>query len=119
MKPIETETDRLKALYRKEDRRDTLPAAVLSAAVHSVLGASLFFAMQWNTSNEAVYAELWAPVDISGGMDPEGVAEKLPVDPNPAPDAAPEPEPEPAPEPQTAPPPQPEPGGAHSAMRGA
>ena len=51
------------------DRRDMFPAALF---------VGLFPAFQWNTSEEAVYAELWAPEEISGGNDPSGVAEKLP-----------------------------------------
>lgn len=60
------------------DRRDMFPAALLSVAVHGALFVGLFTAFQWNTSEEAVYAELWAPEEISGGNDPSGVAEKLP-----------------------------------------
>lgn len=60
------------------DRRDMFPAALLSVAVHGALFVGLFTAFQWNTSEEAVYAELWAPEEISGGNNPSGVAEKLP-----------------------------------------
>ena len=92
------------------DRRDLLPSALLSAAVHGALVAALFTAVQWQSSSETVYAELWAPEEISGGMDPNGVAEKRPADetPEPPPEAeevkeeVPPPEPEPKPEPAPA-----------------
>lgn len=109
-----TEADLSRARFRREDRRDALPATVLSIAVHGALFAGLFSAFHWNTAPEAVYAELWAPEEVSGGNDPSGVAEKTPeerTEPAPAEEAAPEPEPEkaaePAPRSETEPEPEP------------
>ncbi len=112
--------------YLREDRRDSVPAVALSLAVHGALFAGLFSAFQWNTAPEAVYAELWAPEEISAGSDPEGVAERLPEEagrdeakeqetppeasrPAPEPEPSPEPTPEPQPEPEPEPAPAPEP----------
>ena len=94
---MSSETNAWKALYRKEDRRDFLPAAVLSCAVHTALFAALFTAFHWQTQSETVYAELWAPEDVSGGNDPTGAA-KLDEKPEPEEPKAPATEPEPAPE---------------------
>lgn len=47
--------------FRKEDRRDMVPAAVLSGCVHVILFVGLFSVFQWTTDSETVYAELWAP----------------------------------------------------------
>ena len=98
-----TEEEITRERFRREDRRDSFPAAILSVAVHGALFAGLFTVFQWNTAPETVYAELWAPEDVSGGNDPSGVAEKLPEetgrDEADAPEKkAAEPEPEPEPE---------------------
>lgn len=115
-----TEEEITRERFRREDRKDSLPAAILSVAVHGALFAGLFTVFQWNTAPETVYAELWAPEDVSGGSDPSGVAEKVPEetgrDEADAPEkkaAEPEPEPEPKPEPQPEPEPAapPEPAG--------
>ena len=103
-----TEEEITRERFRREDRRDSFPAAILSVAVHGALFAGLFTVFQWNTAPETVYAELWAPEDVSGGNDPSGVAEKLPEetgrDEADAPEKkAAEPEPEPEPEPQPEP----------------
>lgn len=117
-----TEEEITRERFRREDRRDSFPAAILSVAVHGALFAGLFTVFQWNTAPETVYAELWAPEDVSGGNDPSGVAEKLPeetgrdeadapekkaAEPEPEPEPEPQPEPEPEPEPEPAPPPEP------------
>lgn len=101
-----TEEEAARERFRREDRRDDLPAAALSVIVHGVLFVGLFTVFQWNTSPETVYAELWATEDVSGGNDPQGVAEKLPEekgrDETDAPEkkaAQPEPKPEKAPPP--------------------
>lgn len=115
-----TEEEITRERFRREDRKDSLPAAILSVAVHGALFAGLFTVFQWNTAPETVYAELWAPEDVSGGTDPSGVAEKVPEetgrDEADAPEkkaAEPEPEPEPRPEPKPEPEPAapPEPAG--------
>ena len=98
-----TEEEITRERFRREDRRDSFPAAILSVAVHGALFAGLFTVFQWNTAPETVYAELWAPEDVSGGNDPSGVAEKLPEETGRDEADAPEPEPEPEP----APPPEP------------
>ena len=107
---MSSETNAWKVLYRKEDRKDFLPAAVLSCAVHTALFAALFTAFHWQTQSETVYAELWAPEDVSGGNDPTGAA-KLEEKPAPEEPKAPETEtePEPEPEPQKAAEPEPDP----------
>ena len=115
-----TEEEITRERFRREDRRDSFPAAILSVAVHGALFAGLFTVFQWNTAPETVYAELWAPEDVSGGNDPSGVAEKLPEETGrdeadapekkaaePEPEPEPEPQPEPEPEPEPAPPPEP------------
>lgn len=109
-----TEEEITRERFRREDRKDSLPAAILSVAVHGALFAGLFTVFQWNTAPETVYAELWAPEDVSGGTDPSGVAEKVPEetgrDEADAPEkkaAEPEPRPEPKPEPEPAAPPEP------------
>ena len=113
-----TEEEITRERFRREDRKDSLPAALLSAAVHCALFAGLFTVFQWNTAPETVYAELWAPEDVSGGTDPSGVAEKLPEETGrdeadapekkaAEPEPEPEPEPKPEPEPEPAPPPEP------------
>lgn len=71
--------------FRKEDRRDMVPAAVLSGCVHVILFVGLFSVFQWTTDSETVYAELWAPEPVSGGNDPKGVAVKPPEAPEPKP----------------------------------
>lgn len=117
-----TEEEITRERFRREDRRDSFPAAILSVAVHGALFAGLFTVFQWNTAPETVYAELWAPEDVSGGNDPSGVAEKLPeetgrdeadapekkaAEPEPEPEPEHQPEPKPEPEPEPAPPPEP------------
>lgn len=107
-----TEEEITRERFRREDRRDAFPAAILSVAVHGALFAGLFTVFQWNTAPETVYAELWAPEDVSGGSDPSGVAEKVPEetgrDEADAPEKkAAEPKPEPKPEPEPAAPPEP------------
>ena len=71
--------------FRREDRRDMVPAAFLSGAVHVILFIGLFSVFQWTTDSETVYAELWAPEAVSAGNDPQGAAEKLPDLPKPDP----------------------------------
>lgn len=71
--------------FRKEDRRDMVPAAVLSGCVHVILFVGLFSVFQWTTDSETVYAELWVPEPVSGGNDPKGVAVKPPEAPEPKP----------------------------------
>ena len=73
-------------LPKRERQKGWLPAILLSGAVHGVLFLGLFTVFQWQTRAEFVYAELWAPEDVSGGNDPTGVAERV---------EAPEPTPEP------------------------
>lgn len=75
---VERSIDELRASHARQDRKDAVPAAILSVVVHAALVASLFMVVQWNTADEAVYAELWAPEDVSGGTDPEGAAERSP-----------------------------------------
>lgn len=58
--------------FRKEDRRDMVPAAVLSGCVHVILFVGLFSVFQWTTDSETVYAELWLPSRSSGGQRPQG-----------------------------------------------
>ena len=38
--------------FRKEDRRDMVPAAVLSGCVHVILFVGLFSVFQWTTDSE-------------------------------------------------------------------
>lgn len=113
-----TEEEITRERFRREDRKDSLPAAILSVAVHGALFAGLFTVFQWNTAPETVYAELWAPEDVSGGNDPSGVAEKVPEETGrdeadapekkaAEPEPEPEPKPEPKPEPEPAAPPEP------------
>ncbi len=113
-----TEEEITRERFRREDRRDAFPAAILSVAVHGALFAGLFTVFQWNTAPETVYAELWAPEDVSGGSDPSGVAEKVPEETGrdeadapekkaAEPEPEPEPKPEPKPEPEPAAPPEP------------
>ncbi len=64
--------------FKREDRQDMLPAVIMSGAVHALLFVGLFSVFQWSTTSEVVYAELWAPEDISAGNDLTGVAEKKP-----------------------------------------
>ena len=56
--------------FRKEDRRDMVPAAVLSGCVHVILFVGLFSVFQWTTDSETVYAELWAPEPVSARASP-------------------------------------------------
>ena len=86
-------------LPKRERQKGWLPAILLSGAVHGVLFLGLFTVFQWQTRAEFVYAELWAPEDVSGGNDPTGVAERV---------EAPEPTPEPIPEEPKPEEPQPE-----------
>ena len=71
--------------YKKEDKRDLLPAVALSACVHVLLFIGLFSVFQWSTDSETVYAELWAPEAVSAGNDPKGAAVKVPDVPEPQP----------------------------------
>ena len=64
-------------LPKRERQKGWLPAILLSGAVHGVLFLGLFTVFQWQTRAEFVYAELWAPEDVSGGNDPTGVAERV------------------------------------------
>ena len=57
--------------FRKEDRRDMVPAAVLSGCVHVILFVGLFSVFQWTTDSETVYAELWARAGL-GRQRPQG-----------------------------------------------
>ena len=59
-------------LPKRERQKGWLPAILLSGAVHGVLFLGLFTVFQWQTRAEFVYAELWAPEDVSGGNDPTG-----------------------------------------------
>jgi colicin import membrane protein len=77
----------------EQDKRDLIPAFGLSAAVHVLLFIGLFTVFQWSTDSETVYAELWAPEAVSGGNDPNGVAQKIDA-PEPKPDEPDEPRPD-------------------------
>ena len=71
--------------FKKEDKRDLVPAVALSACVHVLLFIGLFSVFQWSTDSETVYAELWAPEPVSAGNDPKGAAVKVPDMPEPQP----------------------------------
>lgn len=45
-----TEEEITRERFRREDRRDSFPAAILSVAVHGALFAGLFTVFQWNTA---------------------------------------------------------------------
>lgn len=60
----------------QEDRRFLMPSALLSLLVHGLLVVALFFAIDWHTTEQPIYAELWAPEDMSAGKDIQGVSEK-------------------------------------------
>ena len=93
-------------LPKRERQKGWLPAILLSGAVHGVLFLGLFTVFQWQTRAEFVYAELWAPEDVSGGNDPTGVAERVEA-PEPIPEE-PQPEPQPEePQPEETPPEEP------------
>ena len=71
--------------FRKEDRRDMVPAAVLSGCVHVILFVGLFSVFQWTTDSETVYAELWAPEPVSGGLTATPLGSLPPEAPEPKP----------------------------------
>ena len=77
--------------HQREDRRDMIPAVLMSAGVHALLFVGLFSVFQWSTTSEIVYAELWAPEDVSAGQDAGGVAQKHPESSPPAPEEAEDP----------------------------
>lgn len=86
----------------REKKRDFSRAAVLAVGVHALLFAALFFAFQWKTSNEEVYAELWAETPTTGTAERGGPAleeppAKEPAKEEPAPEEKPAPAPAPAP----------------------
>ena len=47
--------------FRKEDRRDIVPAAALSGCVHVILFIGLFAVFPWPPASATVYEEPWAP----------------------------------------------------------
>ena len=57
--------------FRKEDRRDMVPAAVLSGCVHVILFVGLFSVFQWTTDSETVYAALGSRAGL-GRQRPQG-----------------------------------------------
>ena len=65
-------------MSQKNGDRAWLFSILLSLAVHGLLFAGLITVFRWQTSAEYVYAELWAPEDVSAGKDALGVAEKTP-----------------------------------------
>ncbi len=71
-------------------------AFVLALIMHALLFGALFFAFQWKTQNEEVFAELWAEVPSSGTKE-NGAPVK------PAPEEKEEPSPAPAPKPESEP----------------
>lgn len=86
----------------REKKRDFSRAAALALGVHALLFAALFFAFQWKTSNEEVYAELWAETPTTGTAERGGPAleeppAKEPAKEEPAPEEKPAPAPAPAP----------------------
>lgn len=88
-----------KARTRKKDLRR---AAALAVGVHALLFAALFFAFQWKTQNEEVFAELWAETPATGTSEKGAPALEEPA-PAPEPPKAEEPpaaKPAPAPEPE-------------------
>lgn len=87
------------------EKKDSACALLLSGAVHGALAAALVLNLSWKTESPEVYAELWAPEDISAGSDARGAArieeKQTPEEPE-KPDEAPEPkEPEEAVEPKS------------------
>lgn len=87
------------------EKKDSACALLLSGAVHGALAAALVLNLSWKTESPEVYAELWAPEDISAGSDLRGAArldeKQTPEEPE-KPDEAPEPkEPEEAVEPKS------------------
>ena len=89
-------------LHKRGRQKGWLPAILLSGAVHGVLFLGLFTVFQWQTRAEFVYAELWAPEDVSGGNDPTGVAERT-EPPAPTPEPIPEETPPEEPQPEETP----------------
>ena len=77
-------------------RKDFGKALVCAVVVHAVLLTGLFFAFQWKTHSEEVYAELWASVPSTGTAD-KGAPEKAPQQQE-TPPVAPEPKARPRPE---------------------
>lgn len=71
--------------FRKEDRRDMVPAAVLSGCVHVILFVGLFSVFQWTTDSETVYAELWAPSRSRAATTPRASPSSRPKRLNPSP----------------------------------
>ena len=61
---------------RENEKKELQRSLLLSGVVHVLLFIGLFTVFQWQTQSETVYAELWAPEDISSGNDPNGVAKK-------------------------------------------
>ena len=86
----------------REKKRDFSRAAALAVGVHALLFAALFFAFQWKTSNEEVYAELWAETPATGTAERGGPALEDPPAEKPE-KAGPVPEEKPAPEPAPSP----------------
>jgi colicin import membrane protein len=76
---------------RPELARNTAPSFVAALAMHALLVAGMWFAVQWRTSSEApAVAELWAPlppVETTPVVQPP-----TPVEPPPPPPAPPQPE---------------------------
>lgn len=56
------------------EKKDSARALLLSGAVHGALAAALVLNLSWKTESPEVYAELWAPEDISAGSDLNGAA---------------------------------------------
>lgn len=56
------------------EKKDSARALLLSGAVHGALAAALVLNLSWKTDSPEVYAELWAPEDISAGNDVRGAA---------------------------------------------
>ena len=78
---------------RENEKKELQRSLLLSGVVHVLLFIGLFTVFQWQTQSETVYAELWAPEDISSGNDPNGVAKKFP-DEEPDPQARPQDDPQ-------------------------
>ena len=86
---------------------------MLAVCVHAILFVGLFVVFQWNTeSDDVVYAELWAPSQMSNVSQIAPETPKEPEEEKAEPEPKPEPEEEqkePEPKPEPKPEPQPEP----------
>ena len=65
-KPTAARTEKPKARQTKGDSNHWGVPFVLAVCVHAILFVGLFVVFQWNTeSDDVVYAELWAPSQMS------------------------------------------------------